>query len=191
MLLHFCRMCSYVGGNGLPDFIAIKNNTAKLIFASALPEQIVFAEMCKSSGFATEINTNISYKDVIVKALEKSDLQSMEAALEEAKKSDNINFIKEAERSIKRSPLFVLRKMIGTIDMNIVKENMMIVEEINNEEKQEMLEYEQILLKDEEIAKFGRKKDNETLDKKSDYISNKLKVSKYKAMEILEFMGQV
>ncbi len=191
LLLHFCRICSYVGGNGLPDFIVIKNNKHRLLFASALPEQVVFAEMCRPAGFEAEINANISYKDVINKALQKSDLQSMEDALEEAKKSSNESFIKEAERSIARNPLFILRKIVDKIDLNLVIENMQSVEEINNAEKQEMLDYENFLKGDEELLKFGRKKDNDTLDKKSDCISNKLKVSKYKAMEILEFMGQV
>ncbi len=190
MLLHFCRMCSYAGGNGLPDFIAI-GEKPRFIFSSALPEQALFSEMCKSLGIEIQIETDKSFRDVISKSLDKSDLSGMELSLEEANKTSNINHVKEAERAIARNPLFVLRKMTDSIDLDLIKENMLVVEEINNNEKQEMLGYEALLSKDEELAKFGRKKDNETLDKKSDYVAGKFNVSKYKAMEILEFMGQI
>lgn len=208
LLLYLCRLCSYLGGPGFPEFIVINPQTQKwalVIVAEELPaEYAMFAFMTRLLELCEIRLANIKRKDVPEKieidlrhALEdiatserfKNFVENMENEvykLKESEQSDELRFIEE---QVYKTPFFLVKKWLkeGAAKEDILQAYEKF-EESNNHMK---LLIDSLLseIKNNEIYKaIGDSKDEETVKKKFAWLTSKFGIGESRAKEVLNLL---
>ncbi|GEM_PF-3496942 len=209
-LLYLCRLCSYLGGPGFPDFIVLNKKSKQFVLVfvkeDLLIENVFFLAVSKLLGISiipANIKKNdskdfieINIKEAFENEMKKERFTKYSADLElylhklntERKAPnfhDEIEFIRE---QMYKMPFLLIRKWVK--DGKATKEDLIR----SCEEFQSSLTNMRILIntikdqtnKDPMYVAFGKGKDEPTIKSKYEYIMNKFELGESRTKEIME-----
>lgn len=208
-LLYLCRICSYSGGPGLPDFIILKDGSFSLCYVGEdlLNDQKLFIILAKCifciSGIkilnvrfkdAPPLNSHfkIHFKQLLSDVLhEKKNKELMEELVSliehEKENKDELDYLIDKEKSI---PLFLFKEWVekGKVSAEDLIENRNFLKKLNEKDKQRFLEWEREIKNDRDFDSLREMRDEESLKKKALYFQKKFSIGESRAKEFMMFM---
>lgn len=217
LLLHLCRMCSYTGGPGFPDFVLIKDKGWRLccvLFDELERSQKLFlllstlcdigVDICEvrnkeskhiffllpSSVISSVLNDSRSVADIDGTEMHIEDLRNRlgNTSMEDAAQTeDDITYLL-AEKEAK--PFHVLRKWQSEemMDSQDVSKNMSFVDALCSDTVAVFREFERLLLLDAEYTALAKTKTEDAMRQKARMMQRKFGLGEERAKALLRFM---
>lgn len=208
-LLYLCRLCSYLGGPGFPDFIVLNKKSKQFVLVlvkdDILIENIFFITIAKLLGISIipaninrgrETSLEINPKQALEDEMKKERFEKYATRLESyvhklnternmTNFQDEVEFLRE---QIFKMPFLLIRKWYKEGSAN--KKDFIA----SYEEFQSSLTSMLILIntikdqasKDPIYLEFGKAKDEATIKKKYEYIMNKFGLGESRSKEIMD-----
>lgn len=208
LMLYLCRLCSYVGGPGFPDFIVAEPQTRKwflAIVAEELPQEyVLFAYMARLLGFDIRISNiqragldkglTIDVKKVLeaIASTERfknfdgsieEEIASLKKAQETENTKDEIAFLEEQRYKM---PFFLIKKWMKS---DAKKDDILLAYEDFEKSNANMKALASQITKEmphnDEYTAIGSSKDEETLKKKFAWLMKAFGMGESRAKELL------
>lgn len=211
-MLFACRLCSFLGGPGVPEIILIKDGKAEMRYIKTdrlLLEQFGFAFLvrdvmgiCKLSvSEAVPIDhtgqprtESIAIRQFLENSRKgkRSDLflDELDQLVKKETNSDEIEYLETQKHSM---PFFIFEKWLksGSVDPQDILDSMEKVEKMIEKKRRDFTRFHTEILRDENYRSLGPFQDNETMKKKMEYVQNKFSLGDSRAKDFLKFITSV
>lgn len=209
LMLYLCRLCSYLGGPGFPDFIIINPQTKKWFLAVVAeelpPEYVMFMFMTKllniceikisniqRAGLQKEIAIDI--KSVFENISKTERFRSFSGGIEDEvyrlrnlKDPDVKDELSFLEEQTYKMPFFLIKKWLkeGRAEKDDVLLSYENFEKSNRKTKDIIERLSGEMHNDNDYRAMGNGKDEETLKKKFDWLMKTFGIGESRAKELL------
>ncbi|MBI2076362.1 MAG: hypothetical protein HYT72_03895 [Candidatus Aenigmarchaeota archaeon] len=209
LMLYLCRLCSYLGGPGFPDFIVIDQQTRKwflVVVAEELPpEYVLFMFMAKLLGKCEIKISNIQragiqkqmaidIKDVFENISKTERFKGFSGGIEDEvyrlrnlKDPDAKDELSFLEEQTYKMPFFLIKKWLkeGRAEKDDVLLTYENFEKSNRKMKDIIERLSGEMRNDNDYKAIGNSKDEETLKKKFDWLMETFGMGESRAKELL------